>query len=396
MNRIHFLRAVWSDIIVVESGGRFAMIDTGFEEAFPRIRDYLEELGAERLEFILLTHFHRDHYGSLPQLLKHFPVETVYLKPFSGLNNTRSDGRAADERSNREELERCEAMAHLAEERSTLVRLDGSLERIAMGDFDFRLFGTADAIREMYEDPASPYYQQICFNENMNSVALFADVKGTGLYLGGDAGDGPLEWPAFSRRNTRYARAVGRQVSVLKAPHHLCGNIFGEEFLTVLKPQFVVATNYRATIDGQMRANRDLLLSCCPGVKLLISDECGYRFTFHDDGEVSWEEFGRLPAVHVVKESARLYFVREGVRIGEAAVQDQELTDYRVYEPFRGEGTGHHCYMALERYLRTNGFSALRVRGRTEDLVRFWKALGFVEDGETLSKDLTLNESGMP
>ncbi|MBQ4186702.1 MAG: MBL fold metallo-hydrolase, partial [Firmicutes bacterium] len=66
MNKLHFLRAVWSDIILVESNGLYGLIDTGFARAFPRIKDYLDRLGVKRLEFILITHFHKDHYGSLP------------------------------------------------------------------------------------------------------------------------------------------------------------------------------------------------------------------------------------------------------------------------------------------------------------------------------------------
>ena len=47
MNRIHFLRACWSDIILVESNGQFGLIDTGYAEDSERISAYLDSLGIE-------------------------------------------------------------------------------------------------------------------------------------------------------------------------------------------------------------------------------------------------------------------------------------------------------------------------------------------------------------
>ena len=37
MNRIHFLRACWSDIILIESDGEFGLIDTGYDHDSERI-----------------------------------------------------------------------------------------------------------------------------------------------------------------------------------------------------------------------------------------------------------------------------------------------------------------------------------------------------------------------
>ncbi len=437
MNKLHFLRAVWSDIILVESNGLYGLIDTGFARAFPRIKDYLDRLGVKRLEFILITHFHKDHYGSLPALLQTYPVGTVYMKKFSGLNITDGSGHSASDEFNAREMENCERMCALARYHSRLVVLDGTVGHVKLGEFDFQLFGEPDAIRIMYLDPFSPYYHQIRFGENTNSVVLYANVNGTHIYLGGDACNEPLEYERYSCQNTRYACEINHRIDLLKVPHHCCGNVLSEQFLEILQPRYCIATNFTATVNGQMKANRDKLLASTPETQLLVTDVCGYCFTIGANGDLSFEEFDRLPPItfeeippersdefwplhirylveddiisdpedieyfrsnkyrfeilkHMSSTHDRhhlVYMIRDGKRIGAASYSISEdsgecfLYDFWVFKPFRGDGLGHHCYMALESYTQSQGAEYHEINCTGKDRTRFWKALGFVDDG---------------
>jgi hypothetical protein len=47
---IHFLKTIWSDMLILEENGHFAMIDTGMENQFPQIMAFLQERGAEKLD----------------------------------------------------------------------------------------------------------------------------------------------------------------------------------------------------------------------------------------------------------------------------------------------------------------------------------------------------------
>ncbi len=296
MNKIHFFRACWDDAMLIESNGLYAMIDTGFEDTIDIIAPYLDSLGVKRLEFILITHFHHDHYGSLLPLLERYPVGRVYMKKFSGLNITDGGGHPATPEYNAAELQHCEDMCDAARRVSELVVIDESVTHVTLGDFDFKLFGTSDAIREMYNDPECPYYHQIHFGENTNSVALFADVNGTTVYLGADAGNESNDYLKYDRQNDSYARAIGRQIDLYKVPHHCCGNIFGEETMSIFRPRFAVATNWTDSVNGAFAANRDKLIAANPDVKILCSDRCGYAFTIGANGELSYEEITPAPA----------------------------------------------------------------------------------------------------
>ena len=295
MNRIHFLRACWEDIILIESNGQFAMVDTGTDLVTEQILAYLDQVGVKRLEFILITHFHRDHYGSLPALLRRYPVGKVYMKTFSGLNNADSAGRPATQEYNEDELRKCADMCTLSKQVSELVIIDETVDQVSVGDFNFHLYGLTDSVREMYDDPSSPYYHEICFGENFNSVVMFADVHGTTVCLGGDAHNAELEYPKYANQNDQYARAIGRQIDLYKVPHHCCGNIFNAGTLQILKPRYAVVTNFAKSVNGQFSGNRDLLLQANPEVKILCTDLCGYAFTLGEHGDLSYEEIDPWP-----------------------------------------------------------------------------------------------------
>ena len=70
--KIHFLNTIWSDAIVLESNGKYCMVDTGSSFYYPMVEKHLKDLGVEKLEFIILTHFHTDHYGNLKNIINDF------------------------------------------------------------------------------------------------------------------------------------------------------------------------------------------------------------------------------------------------------------------------------------------------------------------------------------
>lgn len=89
------------------------------------------------------------------------------------------------------------------------------------------------------------------------------------------------------------------------------------------------------------------------------------------------------------------YFFRDGKRIGAVSycIYQSEggkcfILDYWVFPRFRGGGTGHRCFEALERYTRSQGARYCELNAAKEDAIRFWKSLGFVEAG--------IDEDGLP
>ncbi|MCL2508215.1 MAG: MBL fold metallo-hydrolase [Oscillospiraceae bacterium] len=72
LGRIHVLNTGWEDAVILESGGRYALIDAGEPGRGPYIVDYLRRLtGCENvhLDFVIGTHSHIDHMGGFKYIL---------------------------------------------------------------------------------------------------------------------------------------------------------------------------------------------------------------------------------------------------------------------------------------------------------------------------------------
>ena len=104
---LHFLKITWGDIIILKSDDEVALVDTGYDGNFNEISDYLDKLNVKKISFILLTHFHRDHYGSIAQIVKKYDVEKVYFKDYSGLDKTTAWGTIADDNYRNNEMKKC-------------------------------------------------------------------------------------------------------------------------------------------------------------------------------------------------------------------------------------------------------------------------------------------------
>lgn len=142
------------------------------------------------------------------------------------------------------------------------------------------------------------------------------------------------------------------------------------------------------------------------GIEEISVDEVGAFWDLHikyliDDGIIRDEEdieyfsggeYRNILEEHMVREQDRhhmAYFVCNETRIGAVSycIYHQEggkcfILDYWVFPEYRGNGTGHRCFEALEAYTEKDGAKYYELNSEKEDSVRFWKSLGFVENGK--------------
>ena len=55
------------------------MIDTGGPETAMKVVEALKGLGISRLDFVVITHSHVDHFGGLEKIRQHFEIRHVYV-----------------------------------------------------------------------------------------------------------------------------------------------------------------------------------------------------------------------------------------------------------------------------------------------------------------------------
>lgn len=117
----------------------------------------------------------------------------------------------------------------------------------------------------------------------------------------------------------------------------------------------------------------------------IISDEEDIEYFFGD-------EYRDIIKSHMMREIDRhhmVYFLEDNKKIGAAQYniyQSEDgkcfVLDFWVFPEFRGNGTGHKCFEALERYTRLDGATYYELNSTKEDSIRFWKSIGFVENGK--------------
>ena len=105
----------------------------------------------------------------------------------------------------------------------------------------------------------------------------------------------------------------------------------------------------------------------------------------------SGEEYRGILLDHMLRDhdvQHMVWFKRNGERIGAASYciyQSEDgkcfILDFWVFPGYRGNGTGHRCFEALEQYTRKDGAVYYEINSEKEASVRFWKSLGFIENG---------------
>lgn len=124
-------------------------------------------------------------------------------------------------------------------------------------------------------------------------------------------------------------------------------------------------------------------------IRFLVDD--GIISGEEDIAYFSGEEYRGILLAHMKREHDThhiVYFRENGTRIGAASycIYEAEngkcfILDFWVFPAFRGNGTGHRCFEALLCYTKADGASYYVLNSEKEASVRFWKSLGFKENG---------------
>ena len=268
--KIHFLKTEWSDIIILQNKEEIAFIDTGFEEQFEQICEYINSNfpAPVKIKFILNTHFHRDHYGCISKLTETFDVEKVYLKEYSSLDCTTAWGTPADDEYRHSEMEKYQKLKAELEEKNKYVSIEG-VETINFGEAVIRLYNTENVIRKIYEDESTPEtYHKIMFSENTNSLATFMEIDGHTVFFGGDCNDLPQPHPLADKILYKTAKNINKKIDVYKVPHHGTNHTGLAETLEIFKPKTAIFTNSEEYVSKESDALTNLK-TANPKVKIL-------------------------------------------------------------------------------------------------------------------------------
>ena len=72
------------DCILLQAGDAAALIDTGYDKTSGNVLAFLREKGVAHLEFVIITHYDRDHIGGMRAIGETIAIDKVYLPNYSG------------------------------------------------------------------------------------------------------------------------------------------------------------------------------------------------------------------------------------------------------------------------------------------------------------------------
>lgn len=274
-DRIHFLNTGNSDCMIIESNGKFALIDSGEGDNNPRkkqeysgnrqnVIDYInnvcaDENGNVNFEFALATHIHYDHVGNFKEIFgeQNIYAEKFYMKKF--------DGKTASELeySDWGNKETYEGILETLKARQIPVFSDLPDNEFQLGDFTVKFINTVtpDSLAGV--------------GENASSVGVIIEKCGKRAFLGAD-------YTRTCGLEEIYQDEIGK-IDLLKMGHHGYYGSSSRNFMKILDPEIAICTNYIGKIYPNVKWNITMVAKA-PIFSTVHRN--GIVATFTDRGEI--------------------------------------------------------------------------------------------------------------
>ena len=273
-DRIYFLNTGSADAILIESDGKYALIDAAEDSDNPRgfpelvyegteeyVCDAVKNIagnkkGKATLEFVLGTHSHSDHIGGFDTLIldEDITVKGAYLKEY---NESIIKDYEIKKWDNKEVYEQ---MSDACEQRGVPVIHNISEEPFKFGNFTLNFCNTID------KDPEDKV------GENENAVGLLIEKGEYRAFLAADINN-------YDGDEDRLAEEIGK-VNLLKVGHHGYDGSTTKGFVEALSPEVAVVTNKEGGISRKPLSNLNSI-----GAKVLETGTySGIVAEFTDDG----------------------------------------------------------------------------------------------------------------
>lgn len=246
-DRIHFLNTANSDCIILESNGKFALIDSGEGNENPRrkteykgyrdeVISYIKKVASDEngfviFEFVLGTHIHYDHAGNFEAIFKDDKItaKKAFFKEFNEKVATELDANAW---GNKETYQK---IIKALKSKNIPVINDLPDNEFIFGDFTLRFINT--------RTPEEVFGK----GENASSVGVIVKKGEKTAFLGADfTNDSGLE--------DIYADDIG-DIDLLKIGHHGYYGSSSKNFLKALKPEITIVTNHIGKVYPNVKWN---------------------------------------------------------------------------------------------------------------------------------------------
>lgn len=246
-DRIYFLNTANSDCILIESNGKFALVDSGEGNKNPRrkteykgyrdeVLSYIKKLAGDEngnvfLDFIVVTHLHYDHAGNFAEIIndKDIKIGKAFIKKYTTESFTETES---------------EGWGNFTIYKDIMKALKGNKIEIVhnipeksfiFGDFEITFINCQQPV------PDAPG------GDNTNSIGVKLKKGNKSAFLAADiTNSAGLE--------EKYANEIG-DIDLLKIGHHGYYGSSSAKFLKTVKPEITICTNYIGKIYPNVKWN---------------------------------------------------------------------------------------------------------------------------------------------
>ena len=290
---VHFLKCGSADSILIESNGKFGLIDSSnpyknienevepaeidgskgevnqwsslADESVQAVLNYLEYLKVNKLDFIIGTHAHSDHIGGIPAIAyKYVDSNTKYY--YREYRETREDTTNIDWANYKYYL----AAVHSMEKKGAeLIDVTDKIINFDFGDMNLELLNTDI-------DP-----NELKYGENQNSIVTLLKHGNTKVFLAADM---------IYQDDIKIKDYIGK-IDILKLAHHGYSES-SYDFLSTTKPDYVIISNnhipaYSNKIINYLKESLDskiYLTNNIPGTTEIV-DKSAIKLYFTNDSK---------------------------------------------------------------------------------------------------------------
>jgi competence protein ComEC len=258
------------------------LIDTGHPDSAANLLAFLKQQGVTRLNCVIITHSHRDHYGGLPALLKSgIAIDSVYFNPAAPFLVKREPWGCSQA-----EIE--EILSALNERGIPRLTMTGDTQWVFDNGISLKVLYIFDGLHT----PVGP----TDINDT-SAVIMLTHHKIRFLF----PGDLNL---ALGRYLTQHQATTSLKADVLKVPHHGTAGLPDQAFFAAVQPKAMVVPapiNLWLSDRSQLvRARAARIPTCVNGRDgHIVVRSNGYNF------EIETERHGDRPAEQPTNSLAR-------------------------------------------------------------------------------------------
>lgn len=219
-----------ADAILITTDNSAVLIDTGEAQHGDQITDYLLNCGITEIDYLIITHFHKDHVGGADTIIKNLTVKDVIVPNYGKQSKQYEQFAAAMEEAGLESGVLTETIEFT---------LDGVNFTVYPSWQEYYYFGDSsaddDTDEDDYEDTDETSEENVP-KENNFSLAVSVNHGNNNFLFAGDAKAKRLKELLLT------GGIVNTQYDFLKVPHHGRYNKRSEDFIYAIAPQYAVIT----------------------------------------------------------------------------------------------------------------------------------------------------------